>query len=453
MTQSGERKIVLRGYQQKSANLIASSLYARKFALDRSVMGTGKTFASLDAVAQFEEALFAVVCRASARNKWKKAVEDYGLSDRCLGVDSWNKWTSGNYYRDLVTKGGQKKKDAQFSWTPSASTIVIFDEVQDAGGHDTLNAKLLMGAGRSPYIYPIGLSATIADSPLKLKAVGFLCGLHNLTNFYGWCLDMGCGKSPFGYNQLYFRKGAAEWVIPLLHSFLAPFGPRVTVDEVREFLPPETIETELWDCGTPGKLVKEALDHLEEIRDTDLERHEDDTPGAVEQMRDRQEAELRKLQPLAQEIEDAVEGGYYCPVFLNFIQSIETLRKMLNLQKIECGIYTGQNPKVRERDLDLFMEGKRQVIVLQTQAGGASIDLHDLEGSRPRMTFLSPTYHAEVLIQALGRTVRFDARSPVIQRIVFAEGTIEEKVYKAVKGKAERIRALNDGEWKNAFGA
>jgi hypothetical protein len=448
MTYSGT--INLRPYQVQAAEKLADALQNLGVGVDLSDTGLGKTFHALGAV-KLVQAPFAVVCRASSRNKWVKAVEDFGLAGSCLAVDSWQRFTNGRNHRNLVTKQ-VSGKSAIYSWEPSQPTVVIFDEVQDAGGQTSLNSQLLIGAGRSKSTYPLGLSATIADSPLKLKALGFVCGLHNLQNFYGWAMDHGCGKSPFGYNQLYFKPRESKWVIPKLRDALAPFGVRVCRDQVSEYLPEETVEIELWDVGSPTKIVQQALDKLEETRDEDLLRHEDGTPGAVEQMRDRQEAELRRLVPLVAEIKAAVEGGLYCPVFLNFTASVDTLKKMLYDEDIFAGVFDGRSHVQREIDRTAFMNGNFPVLILQSAAGSASIDLHDTVGGRPRMTFISPTYHAETMIQMLGRAVRFGAKTPVIQRIIFAEGTIEQKVYKVVEGKAKNIRALNDGEWVSAFG-
>lgn len=450
-TQSTGQLIELRPYQTQAAEKLANALQKHGVAVDLSDTGLGKTFHALAAV-RTVQAPFAVVCRASSRHKWEKAVSDFGLAGSCIAVDSWQRFTNGRNHRELVTKQ-MSGKTANYSWGPKEPTVIIFDEVQDAGGLTSLNSQLLIGAKRSKTTYPLGLSATIADSPLKLKAMGFACGLHNLSNFYGWAMDHGCGKSPFGYNQLYFKTTASKWVIPKLRDALAPFGVRVCRDTVSEFLPEETVEVELWDVGRPTVLVQNALDKLEETRDEDLLKHEDGTPGAVEQMRDRQEAELRRLVPLAAEIKAAVEGGMYCPVFLNFTSSINTLWGMLMADKIDCGIFDGRNHQQREIARQKFMDGALSVLILQSAAGSASIDLHDIVGGRPRMTFISPTFQSEVMIQMLGRAVRFGAKTPVIQRIIFAEGTIEEKVYKVVEGKAKNIRALNDGEWVSAFGA
>jgi len=444
--------IELRTYQRTAAEKLAQALQSHGVGVDLSDTGLGKTFHALGAVKNVG-APFAVVCRASSRNKWQAAVRDFGLAESCLAVDSWQRFTNGRNHRELVTKQASGKASA-YSWNPKEPTVVIFDEVQDAGGQTSLNSQLLIGLGRSNKTYAICLSATVADSPLKLKALGFLCGLHNLHNFYGWAMDHGCGKSPFGYNQLYFKPRESKWVIPKLRDALAPFGVRVCRDTVAEYLPEETVECELWDVGNrPNSgLVAEALERLEETREEDLLKHEDGTPGAVEQMRDRQEAELRRITPLVAEIKAAVEAGMFCPVFFNFTSSIDVLKKMLYDEDILAGVFDGRSHVQREIDKAAFMNGNLPVLILQSAAGSASIDLHDTVGGRPRMTFISPTYHAETMVQMLGRAVRFGAKTPVIQRIIFAEGTIEEKVFKVVEGKAKNIRALNDGEWVSAFG-
>jgi superfamily II DNA or RNA helicase len=446
-------QISLRPYQQNAAELLARSLTNNNVAVDLSDTGLGKTFHSLGAVSHFD-VKFVVICRAVSRHKWKKAVVDFGLDDRCLAIDSYQKFTSGRHYRDLVVKQ-LMGRGASYSWRPTESTIVIFDEVQDAGGQNSLNSQLLIGASRCPNVYPLCLSATVADSPLKLKALGFCTGMHTLTNYFAWAMDHGCGKSPFGYNQLYFKTGQRKEVIGRLHSHLIPkYGLRVKREEVQEFMPEETIEIELWDVGKRPHSgpIFEALERLEEIREEDLDRHEDGTPSSVETMRDRQEAELRKIPALVNEVTGAVESGLYVAIFLNFTASIDALKKWLDAEGIHAGIFDGRDIRQRELDHAYFQSGQLKVLILQSQAGSAAIDLHDTEGGRPRCTFISPTYHAETMLQMLGRATRFGAKSPVLQRICFAEGTIEERVYRVAALKCENIRALNDGLWASGFG-
>ena len=445
--------IELRPYQKSAVDQLCASLLRNNCAVDLSDTGLGKTMHSLGTVQRFAKTPFVVICRAVSRHKWEKAVKDFDLQDRCIAVDSYQKFTSGRHHKDLVTK--IKGRGTSYEWHPQVATIIIFDECQDAGGLTSLNSQLLIGTGKCKETFPLCLSATVADSPLKLKALGFITGMHALTDYYPWCLGNGCGKSPFGYNNLYFKNTYRKDVVGKLHDHLKQYGVRVKREEVMEFMPEETIEIELWDIGSRPKtgVVAEALQKLEETRDEDLIRHEEAVPGAVELMRDRQEAELLKLPALAREIVAAVESGLYCPVFLNFINSIDALQGLLSTEGVSCGLFDGRDTKGREKSLQDFMESRSQCIILQSQAGSAAIDLHDIVGGNPRMSFVCPTYHAETMIQMLGRSTRFGAKSPVIQRICFAEGTVEERVYKMAETKCENIRAMNDGEWTSAFGS
>lgn len=443
--------IELRPYQADAVEKLAKCLQQKHCAVDLSDTGLGKTMHALGTVQKFGDIPFVVICRAVSRHKWERAVRDFGLKDRCLAVDSYQKFTSGKHYKNLVHKYTQR--GTKYEWIPDKASIVIFDECQDAGGLTSLNSQLLIGAGRCPNAFPICLSATVADSPLKLKALGFLTGMHSIDDYYPWCLRNGCSKSPFGYNNLYFRNSDRKTVVTKLHHHLKNFGVRVKREEVMQYMPEETVEVELWDIGSRPQTghVAAALQRLEQTRDEDLIRHEEAVPGAVELMRDRQEAELLKLPALAREIVSSVQDGMYVPVFLNFVNSIDVLVQLLLEEKITVGKFDGRNTKHRDAVLQDFMDAKLQCLILQSQAGSAAIDLHDTVGGRPRCTFICPTYHAETMIQMLGRAVRFGAKTPVLQRIVFAEGTVEERVYRVAETKCENIRAMNDGEWTNAF--
>lgn len=444
--------IELRPYQIEAVKKLSESIVRNNCAVDLSDTGLGKTMHALGTVEKFASVPFVVVCRAVSRHKWEKAVKDFRLKNRCFAVDSYQKFTSGRHYKDMVTK--TTHRGTTYTWHPKNPIIVIFDECQDAGGLKSLNSQLLIGCREGENTYPLCLSATVADSPLKLKALGYVTGMHNLKDYYQWCLRNGCGKSPFGYNNLYFRNSDRHRVVTKLHHHLKEYGVRIKRDEVLEYMPQETIEVELWDTGSRPKsgVVDDALDALEKTRDEDLIRHEDAVPGAVELMRNRQEAELLKLPALAREISAAVEDGLYVPVFLNFVNSIDTLASLLASEDITAGIFDGRDIKGREQSLEDFMAARSRCIILQSQAGSAAIDLHDTVGGRPRCSFVCPTYHAETMLQMLGRVTRFGAKSPVLQRICFAEGTVEQRVYQVAETKCQNIRAMNDGEWASAFG-
>jgi hypothetical protein len=85
-------------------------------------------------------------------------------------------------------------------------------------------------------------------------------------------------------------------------------------------------------------------------------------------------------------------------------------------------------------------------MIANTAAGNCGISLHDLNGNFPRHTINFPGWSAINLIQCLGRCHRVDGKTPVIQKIIFASGTIEERIAYRVQGKLDCLDMLNDGD-------
>jgi hypothetical protein len=85
-------------------------------------------------------------------------------------------------------------------------------------------------------------------------------------------------------------------------------------------------------------------------------------------------------------------------------------------------------------------------MIANLAAGNAGVSLHDLIGNHPRGSIISPSYSAINLLQALGRCHRAEGKTTVIQKILFAAGTIEEEACKRVQSKLQNLDALNDGD-------
>jgi hypothetical protein len=106
----------------------------------------------------------------------------------------------------------------------------------------------------------------------------------------------------------------------------------------------------------------------------------------------------------------------------------------------------GLSKKDRDQRVADFQSNKAQLFVAQLQAGSASIDLHDLQGDHPRVTYICPNYDAIKLIQALGRAPRNGGKSNVLQNIVFLSTKIEKHLAKNVQAKLNNISLINDGD-------
>jgi hypothetical protein len=118
-----------------------------------------------------------------------------------------------------------------------------------------------------------------------------------------------------------------------------------------------------------------------------------------------------------------------------------------------------QNFKLRQEEIDRFQSGKSKYCFFLFKSGGVGLSLHHSDQltrekvrrnakngyamvedipkipTRPRATFLAPTYSAIELVQGLGRAPRIASLSDTIQTLVFYKGTIEESVARVTSSK------------------
>jgi SNF2 family DNA or RNA helicase len=159
----------------------------------------------------------------------------------------------------------------------------------------------------------------------------------------------------------------------------------------------------------------------------------------------RMRAELCKVPALLEMIKEGREEGYRVVVFVNFLPTLQALESILDLSSAEL-LYGGQKSAERLGAIASFQEGKTQILASTIDSGGASIDLHDTVGGRPRLALLCPTWRAVSLRQALGRVHRAGAKSKSIQKLVFCGGGIEMRVAERVREKLNAIDTINDSD-------
>jgi len=442
-----------RPYQQEAARRLSEILLERNFALDASDTGIGKTFTAIATALEFQLGSgstppVAVICRARAVTKWKDALALFGIDP--VFVMSWEKARNGRNEHFIPIKN-RLGRVRTFNLSLKDPTVLIIDEIHAGGGIKSLNAELVIAARRCPNALVLGLSATPADSPLKMRALGFCTGMHQLDNdFWNWCRRNGCVRSPFG--GLYFRKGDRDRVLGDIHRrlFDGPdcWGLRLRKKDLFDAgqFPESQTTVELWDLSesTPVWLTP-WLEQVDEDEQADVERHDGNPSPGILAIRDRQRNELFKVPALVEEIEERVEEGESVIVFVQFTRTINAVSERLG--KIDHRILDGKRSrKDQEMAVHDFQSGLVRVLVCQVDAGSESIDLHDTRGDRPRHVIVFPTYKAVTLIQVLGRAVRSGAKSPVVQRIVYSSTGIESKIARAVERRLENLSLLTDGE-------
>lgn len=123
-----------------------------------------------------------------------------------------------------------------------------------------------------------------------------------------------------------------------------------------------------------------------------------------------------------------------------------------------------QSQQARQEEIDRFQKGISKVCIFTFRAGGVGLSLHHSDDltkqkvrrkkdsnwaevediplipTKPRITFVSPTYSAIELVQGLGRTARLTSLSTTRQILLFYRDTIEESVAARVSQKLQCLK-------------
>ena len=179
---------------------------------------------------------------------------------------------------------------------------------------------------------------------------------------------------------------------------------------------------------------------------TDLEeRMANDTDNPLtESLRLRQQVELLKLPVFKHLVGEALNENKWPVCFVNFRDTAEELKTLIG--KVPTYRIDGQQTGNERTDqIEAFQNSEVPSVMIATiSAGGVGVSLHDTFGDRPRVSLISPTYNAVQLRQALGRTFRSGLKSTALQKLIYAAGTVEEQVCKAVRKKIQQIDTIND---------
>lgn len=157
----------------------------------------------------------------------------------------------------------------------------------------------------------------------------------------------------------------------------------------------------------------------------------------------RMRIEQLKIPTLLELIREYLAENAAVAVFVNFTNTLQTISEEL---KTKCIIYGQQSLEEREVNINNFKNDRSRIIICNIRSGGVGISLHDTIGNFPRVSIISPSWSAQDIIQALGRIHRANGKTPVRQRIVYCQGTIEQQICNKLIEKIQYIAELNDGD-------
>lgn len=415
-------------WQKSSVAKMIKVLDTGTFCINSSDTGTGKTVTAL-AAAKALNLRMLVICPKIVHTAWLQTAKAMSCESLIYGIVNIERLQYKNpYFFDNT-------------WHVPKDVLIIVDEVhRGASGPKSTTTKIL--ALTRPLGYKVlAMSATIASSPLQMRAIGYLAGLHQFkpNSYWQWCRDNGC------YHQdpipgLRFPKGPrAQAFMEQLGQQLQPMMTRIRISEVPEF-PETSISSNLYDLEAGyAKQIKEAWENLREgLRDAR-------NNSLTERQRAREITEFCKVSLLTDLAAEAInEGEKSVVIFVNFRNTLATLQE--TLAKFSPGaIYGGQKDAERQANISAFQADDIHLLICMSQAGGLGINLHGLPGKRERSSLLTPSDRADEFIQCLGRIHR-SGGSKTIQNIVLAANTVEEKIHQNLQGKLNNLNALQDGD-------
>jgi SNF2 family DNA or RNA helicase len=229
----------------------------------------------------------------------------------------------------------------------------------------------------------------------------------------------------------------------------------MTREEFGDLFPSSHIIPEAYDMGSNGpKIQKVYLDMEYELAALD-ERCEGYSSHVFSiMMAARRKAELLKVPLFCDKIEDMFDEGMSVAVFCNFTDTIAAITDRLSKLKKFAGkiahVVGGQNEDTRAENINGFQSNEKRVVLCNIAAGGVAISLHDVKGTHPRASIISPTWSSQNLVQATGRVWRQGGTNS-IQYICYAVGCIEEEICKRVQMKVDMLSTLNDGDMSESL--
>jgi len=437
---------------------LIDSLYINGFAFDHSSTGCGKMYCAC-AIARELNRPFVVIAPKSVIPQWEKVLKIFDVKVDVIvnyeklsrGNTKWMRWKK---LPDITKPWDEKAKREMPEFYFPRDAFIVLDEGHRCKGSDTSNSWMMIALAHQSYKILVS-SATIATSPIEMKAMGFLAQLHRLYNFPDFCRVHG-GQWTGRYGSMTFDMASdeARKSMLALNEYLfetRKCSSRLTVDDFGDLFPETHIVAEAYDLGSNEAKIQAVYDEMEaEIAKLD-ERCENYSQHIFAIMMEaRRRAELCKVPLFVEMIEDLYNEGKSIVCFVNFTDTVDAINKRLEKIKKFDGtiahIVGGQHDKDRQLDIDAFNVDKKRIMIANIAAGGIGISLHDLNGNFPRASIISPNYSAFQLIQALGRVWRQGGLTKSYQRVVFAAKTIEEAACRRVNFKISNLSTLNDGD-------
>lgn len=265
------------------------------------------------------------------------------------------------------------------------------------------------------------------------------------------------------YNALPATKVTAPSILRAIASPKHPdeYSPSA-VQRLRENLEPYIVELKNVRFKFPTKTVFERIrfksaeqaalyenayqEYLEELRKRNEYRSHGRMAILVAMQKFQQKAELLRADQIAERAVIRVKEGKQVIIGTCYLETARQvwrfLQKMGHDMNRVAHIVGGQTENERQKMVDEFQQGLRDIIIVQIASGGVGISLHhDRPTTKPRHVIIPIPWSAIMLVQFLGRGHRLTSLSPTTQESLYYADTIEDD--KVVPVLQRKVKCLS----------
>jgi len=457
--------------QVDHAKRLLDSLYINGVAADLSETGCGKTYVAVWIAKQMNVPI-TIVCPKGIIPAWQRVLASVGIKvngalDGKVGkfagychnnIVNYEQLIRGSKCHHLLEYDNNKFTNSRV-WDNDCgvhikipkNSLIILDEVHRCKGSKSLTSSLLIRFKKEGFKI-LMMSASAATMPLEMRAFGYAVNLHNGINFKHWVdstvdvVDTDDGQI-LNTNSLRTQRGMRNIHDSLFN--MQRVASRLTRLQMKSLFPENRIFAECFDMGVNTGKIQSIYKMMEdEIARLDEDASNYSSHVFAQMIKARRMAEVLKVPTMIDMVVEWYREDISPVVFVNFSETIEALNSRLTaLFGDSVGmIVGGQSIKQRQGIIDAFQSDQKRIMLVNSAAGNDGIGLHDLNGRYARASVITPSYSAIKLIQSLGRINRAAGKTPCIQKIMFAAGTIEERCCERIQDKIDNLDMLNDGD-------
>jgi len=432
------------GYQIDHVKNMIQIIKKNNAILDASDTGTGKTYCCC-ALLSILNLKPIIICPKSVISVWKNVCKIFNVQP--YFIVNYESIRMGKYYENdertycPYIEYTEIKKQFHYLWKIDDNKVCfVFDEVHRCSNYFSHNGKLLYYSKKTE-LPIIMLSATVSDKPEKFSIFFYMLNFIDPESIK---------ENKLTYSE--YINTMLKWIyrdpkpmVRINYMLYPERASRMRISELGDLFPNNQVSAESY------KLSKKRTDEIEEsyqqlANELDKLKNKEEKDKAnilVKILRLHQKIEILKIPVFIELAKDNLENGLSVVIFVNFTQTLKTLAEML---KTESLIYGGQTGEQRDNIINDFQNNKTKIIICNIKAGSVGISLHDIKGGHPRISLISPCWSSIELIQALGRIHRAGAKTPALQRIIYVNGSVEDKIAEKLKVKLANVNDINNGD-------